>query len=175
MSELRFADSHTGSIALREFQLEDSEFIIQLLNDPDWKRFIGDFEVTTKDAAVDYLNSRIIPSYRNYGYGLFALVEREQNRLVGMCGLVNRPQLTHPDLGFAVLPEFRNKGLVSSASRLVMQLAASRWAINTLDAITNPANTASIRLLTSLGFREQEKMTLQPDSPPVVLFRAELT
>lgn len=162
------------SLFLRELQLSDSDFIIELLNDADWKRFIGEFGVTTIDAAHEYLKSRILPSYETNGYGLFAIEQRNENSLIGMCGLVNRPQLSNPDLGFALLPEYRRQGIVKATSETVMQLAVSHWAIQTLDAITNPDNNASIQLLKSLGFYEQEQIILQTESPPVLLLRTEL-
>ncbi len=37
----------TDRLTIREFSLDDGPFILELLNDPDWLRFIGDKAVRT--------------------------------------------------------------------------------------------------------------------------------
>ncbi|MBV8465818.1 MAG: GNAT family N-acetyltransferase, partial [Burkholderiales bacterium] len=38
----------TERLSLREFVPDDAPFVLQLLNDPDWHRFIGDRGIRTE-------------------------------------------------------------------------------------------------------------------------------
>ena len=46
--------------ALRPFTEDDADYILALLNDPDWLRFIGDKQVRTQAHAQRYLRERPI-------------------------------------------------------------------------------------------------------------------
>ncbi|WP_164128207.1 GNAT family N-acetyltransferase, partial [Stenotrophomonas maltophilia] len=56
-----------------------------------------------------------------------------------------------PDLGFAILPEFENKGFISEAVEAVMQFAFQELKLEAVQGITTPDNLASIRLLEKAG------------------------
>lgn len=164
----------TPQLALRRFTVDDAPFIVTLVNDPDWVRNIGDFNVRSVDDAVAYLNDRILPAYEKYGYGLLCLELADSSEPIGMCGLVNRPQLDLPDLGFALMPDYRRRGYTQRASQKILDLARTHWGINRVQAITNPDNLPSQALLTALGFQPLGSMLLQEDGPDVLLLQVEL-
>lgn len=45
----------TERLVLRRLTVEDSEFILEMLNDPLWLRFIGDKGVRNLDDAREYI------------------------------------------------------------------------------------------------------------------------
>ena len=58
-------------LALRELEPDDAEFILELLNEPAFLRFIGDKGVRTLADARQYLEQGPIDSYRRHGFGLY--------------------------------------------------------------------------------------------------------
>ena len=60
----------TERLGLREFNLKDTQFIIELLNSPGWLQFIGDRNVKTAGEAASYLKNGPIKSYSENGFGL---------------------------------------------------------------------------------------------------------
>src|SRR5690348_11717563 len=94
----------TERLVLREFDLDDTPFIIELLNSPGWLKYIGDRHVKTDDDAKRYLQNGPMKSYADNGFGL-CMVMLTDGTPVGMCGIINRADLEHPDIGFAFLPE----------------------------------------------------------------------
>jgi RimJ/RimL family protein N-acetyltransferase len=92
----------TPRLVLREFDLDDAEFVVQLLNEPSFLRFIGDKGVRTLADARDYLLKGPIESYRRFGVGLYLVSLREDGTPIGMCGLVKREGLADVDVGFAL-------------------------------------------------------------------------
>src|SRR5688500_10193973 len=93
-------------LILRQLELSDAPFIITLLNTPGWLQYIGDRYVKTIEDAEGYITNGPAKSYRDNGFGLLLVVERESGIPVGTCGLLKRKNLDHPDLGFAFLPEY---------------------------------------------------------------------
>src|SRR5688572_4300133 len=100
----------TARLRLREFTLEDTPFIIALLNSPGWLQFIGDRNVRTPEQARGYLEHGPFKSYRENGYGLCLVEQKESGNPVGMCGVLKRDTLDSPDIGFAFLPGFQGQG-----------------------------------------------------------------
>jgi RimJ/RimL family protein N-acetyltransferase len=78
----------TDRLTLRELTEEDASFILQLLNEPSYLRFIGDRGVRTTDDARSYLLNRLMNSYRQFGFGLYLVELREPQFPVGICGLI---------------------------------------------------------------------------------------
>jgi len=59
----------TERLTIRPFSLDDAAFIVALVNDPDWLRFIGDMAVHSEDDARRYLESGPLAMYRQHGLG----------------------------------------------------------------------------------------------------------
>jgi RimJ/RimL family protein N-acetyltransferase len=93
----------TGRLILRWFTPDDALFVYELLNEPAWKRYIGDRGIDSVEAARGYIETVPIVSYRRHGFGLFAVELKPSGTLVGMCGLIKRDTLKDVDIGFAFL------------------------------------------------------------------------
>src|ERR1043165_5531413 len=100
----------TDRLALREINPEDAGFILELLNTPSWKRFIGDRGVKTVAEATDFIKNRLMKSYEELGFGFYLVHLKEKNISAGICGMIKRDALEDIDLGFAFLPEHEGKG-----------------------------------------------------------------
>ncbi|HEY1773756.1 MAG TPA: hypothetical protein VGH91_11265 [Gammaproteobacteria bacterium] len=61
----------TERLVLRRFEATDAPFILELVNDPGWLRFIGDRKVHDLDAARRYIENGPQTMYQRYGYGLY--------------------------------------------------------------------------------------------------------
>lgn len=163
----------TSRLQLCHFNLEDASFVLTLVNDPGWIRFIGDRGIHTVSQAEAYLRDGPLTSYATNGFGLYLVRRKADGRRLGMCGLVKRPSLPHVDIGFAFLAEFTGQGYAFEAATAVLQHARSTLNLNPIVAITAPDNDRSIRLLEKLGLQFREMITLTPDAPKVTLFYPE--
>jgi [ribosomal protein S5]-alanine N-acetyltransferase len=153
----------TQRISLRPLLAADAPFILALLNDPGWIRYIGDRGVRTIEAARGYLEARMLSQYEKHGFGLWMVESRERGEPMGICGLVKRDNLPEPDLGFAFMPGYRGKGYAYESALAVRDYATRVLGIARLLAITSPANDASVRLLRKLGFAAQGRMSWNGD------------
>jgi RimJ/RimL family protein N-acetyltransferase len=162
----------TGRLRVRALTPGDAAFIVALLNDPAFIRNIGDRGVRTDADAREYLAQGPLESYVRHGFGLCAVDLAATGEPIGMCGLLQRPELAGPDLGFAFLPAFRAQGYAFEAASAVMADARARLGLETLLAIVNPENGASIRLLARLGFSFERTIQMPGETAFVSLFAA---
>jgi len=160
----------TDRLVLRRLTSEDAPFILELLNDPDWLRFIGDKGVRTLEDARRYVETGPAESYARHGFGLFLVARKPDEVSVGMCGLIKRDALPDVDVGYAFLPDHRGRGYAREAAAAVVEFARSAIGLKRLVAITNPDNARSIRVLESLGLAYEGTVRLSEDAAPVSLF-----
>ena len=142
---------HTTRLIIREFTLADAAFIVELLNEPGFLQYIGDKGVRDIAGAEQYLREGPLASYARHGFGLCAVTLTDGTPL-GMCGLLKRDFLEHPDLGYAFLARHNGQGYAFEAASAVMRHAQAELHLTTLHAITAFRNPASVNLLTKLGF-----------------------
>jgi len=161
---------NTERLLVREFDTNDAEFILELLNQPSFIQFIGDKGVRSVDDARNYITTGPIESYQRHGFGLYLVELKDRKVPIGMCGVLKRESLPDPDLGFAFLPEYWGKGYAFEAASAALDQARDFFKLARILAITNPDNDASIKLLAKLGFQFERVMKLSSDSDEVKLF-----
>ena len=165
----------TERLTLRRLEVGDAEFILGLLNDPSFLRFIGDKGVRTLDDAREYISSGPIASYERFGFGLYLTARKDDDVPIGICGLLKRDSLMDVDVGFAFLPRFWSKGYALEAASAVMAHGRNVLGLTRIVAITSPDNEASIRLLEKLGMRFESMVRLSADSPEILLFASDVS
>lgn len=160
----------TPRLTLREFTTDDAGFIVELLNDPGWLRYIGDRGVRTEADARAWIDERLVGSYRRHGYGLWAMQRRTDGALLGMCGLVRRDSLPDPDVGYALMSHARGHGLAREAAAACLQYASRHLGLGRVLAITRPDNESSVATLRAIGMRLRERRTLDGDDHESLVF-----
>ncbi len=143
----------TERLEIREYTLLDVPFIYELMNSEGWLKNIGDRNIKTIEDAEAYLLKNYLSSYEKHGFGPF-LVSLKDGTPLGSAGLYKRENLEHPDVGFAFLSEFANKGYAFEASKAVMEYASKKLGLKTIVGITLAENLSSIKLLKKLGLSE---------------------
>lgn len=160
----------TPRLTLRHLTLNDDAFIVELVNDPDFLRYIGDKGVRSLADAHRYLESGPLASYAEHGFGLFLVERRRDGVSLGICGLLKRPTLADPDVGFAFLPSCRGRGYASEAAAASLAWGRREKGMDRIVAITSPDNAGSARVLEKIGMQDAGFTRLSDESEPVRLF-----
>jgi RimJ/RimL family protein N-acetyltransferase len=160
----------TERLRLKEFTMQDTAFIIQLLNSQGWLKYIGDKQVHTEEQARNYLQQGPIKSYSENGFGLSLVETKADQKPIGMCGLLKRTALPNPDIGFAFLHEYNNQGYAYEIANATLQYAKSELDISIVLAIVMPENTKSIALLEKIGLRYVELFQLPTETEKLLLY-----
>lgn len=160
----------TKRLILRWFTLDDAGFVYELLNQPTWKRYIGDRGIDSVHAARSYIETVLLAAYRRHGFGFFAVELKTNGTLVGMCGLIKREALTDADLGFALLSRFEGQGLAYEAAAVTLAYSRDTLRLARVVAITSCDNERSARLLERLGMRYEGLVRLADDTEALRLY-----
>ncbi|EMR37571.1 GNAT family N-acetyltransferase [Vibrio harveyi] len=143
----------TKRLTLRLVCVEDAPFILELYNQPDFYRFVGDKQIRTLEEAKRYIQDNMLRMQELKGVSLLVVETNHDKQPVGICGLVKRDTLTAFDIGYGYLPSAYGKGYAKEAASVVVDFAREEMNIENLVAITNNDNIRSISLLEKLGFQ----------------------
>jgi [ribosomal protein S5]-alanine N-acetyltransferase len=159
----------TERLVLRRLELLDAAFILELLNEAAFLRFIGDKGVRTLDDAREYILKGPIDSYERHGFGLYAACLPDRTP-TGICGLVKRDSLADVDVGFAFLSRHCSKGYAAESASAVLVHARQVLRLRRVVAITAPDNLGSIAVLGKIGLEFEGVIRLAEHEPELKLF-----
>jgi RimJ/RimL family protein N-acetyltransferase len=163
----------TDRLVIRRLRDADAPFIVSLLNDADFLRYIGDRGVRGEADAVRYIAQGPPSTHERLGFGMDVVTLRATGEPLGICGLLKREVLDHPDIGFAFLPAARRRGYAHESASAVLAHARARLGLRRILAITSLENAASIALLGKLGFVFQKVTRLGGSADQVRLFASD--
>lgn len=164
----------TERLLLSRLSYDDCEFIFELVNEPSFKRYIGDKKVITLGDARSYLRKGPISSYKQFGYGLFLVSPKGADSPVGICGLVKREEFDDPDIGFAFLERYRQQGYALESAQAVLENARTELSLTRIIAMADADNEPSVRLLKRLGLAFDGMVRMREDDHDIGLFAIDL-
>ena len=140
-------------LIIRPLTKNDSSFILELVNSEGWLKNIGDRNVHNLVDAEKYVQSIL----NNPKYFYYVLEHQKSKETLGIISFLFREEYQSPDLGFALLPQFEQKGYAYEACDLFLK-EKSLTAMNMkIIAITKASNLPSISLLMKLGFTKSNQ------------------
>ncbi len=163
----------TERLLIRPTSEDDAEFIFELLNTPNWIKYIGDRDVRSVEKAKAYIAEKMIPQLERLGYSNYTLIWKQDRKKIGTCGLYDRDGLEGIDIGFALLPEFEKKGFAFEASNKLKEAAFNEFGIERISAITTKDNVASQRLIVKLGLKVTGTIKLPDNDQELLLYTIE--
>jgi [ribosomal protein S5]-alanine N-acetyltransferase len=166
---LQFKVIRTERLVLRQLELDDAGFILELLNEAAFLRFIGDKGVRNLETAREYIEKGPIDSYGRHGFGLYATCLLDGTP-AGICGLVKRDGLADVDVGFAFLSRHCSKGYAGESAGAVLAHARRVLRLQRVVAITDPENFGSIAVLEKIGLKFERMIRLTEHSSELKLF-----
>ncbi|MDA1027707.1 MAG: GNAT family N-acetyltransferase [Bacteroidetes bacterium] len=143
----------TERLLIRDLRSTDDAFILELVNEPAFHQHIGDKGIRHLEDARAYIQKAGAENYERLGFGMYLVMLKDSSMAIGICGILKRDFLDHPDLGFAYTAANWNKGYGTEAANAIIHWATTSLGIQTLSAITAVTNPASVRLLEKSGFK----------------------
>lgn len=165
----------TDRLVLRRLTLDDADLMLAVWNDPGFLRNVGDRGIRTLEQAREAMEAGVLRLYADYGYGPFAVTLKKDGTRIGICGLFKRENLEHPDIGFAILPDYRGRGLAAEAAVAVRDHAREDLALESLTAIVSSENAPSIALIEKLGMTFDSMVTMPGDDDAIRLYHMSFT
>lgn len=159
----------TQRLVLRQLELNDADFILNLLNEPAFLRFIGDKGVRSQADAREYISLGPMDSYARCGFGMY-LTSLRSGVPIGICGLIKRDSLADVDLGFALSQNYCSHGYATESATAVLEYARRVLQLPRIVAITAPENVRSIAVLEKIGLRFEHTIELGEHGVELKLF-----
>jgi RimJ/RimL family protein N-acetyltransferase len=107
--------------------------------------------------------------YQTWGFGPYAVVEKDSQDVIGYCGLFLFPDVvgqTEVEIGYRLAQSAWGKGYATEAARSVRDFAFTTLDIKRLIAIIDPANIASIRVAKKIGMLYEKEVMLEGYTHP---------
>lgn len=143
----------TPRLVIRQVTVHDAAFVLEMANEPAFLQYIGDKGIRTLEDARAHIAERFVGHYAKHGFGLWGVVRKDTCEIIGICGLLKRDFLDHPDIGYSLLTRHTGQGYAKEAIAATLAHARGPLGFTTLHALTALENPASIGLLTKFGFR----------------------
>jgi [ribosomal protein S5]-alanine N-acetyltransferase len=161
-------------LRMRDLTTQDSGFLMELMNERPYIDNIGDRGIRSIEAAAHYIEDKYLASYVRNGFGLYLVELVDGATPIGICGLVKRDSLDHPDLGFAYQQRFWARGYAVEAANATVGYARDTLGLSYLYGVVSPGNTRSIHLLQKLGFAFVRSSTPPGQAAEIHVYGTEL-
>jgi [ribosomal protein S5]-alanine N-acetyltransferase len=149
MNQLIF---NTERLLFRMFHMEDAALIHHLNSDPLVLKYVHELP-STPERAFERLQNSILPHYRQYGYGRWAVELKATNDFIGWCGLKFRPERNETDLGYRFIPSYWGKGYAFEAANACLDYGFNHLQLNRITATAHVENIASLRIIEKCGMQ----------------------
>jgi len=152
----------TDRLLMRPFSLDDIEPFSQICTNPEVMRYIGNGKPLDKETVKTQITNWI-HLYDKQGYGLLALTLKENQQLIGFCGLLHQTVDAEDfvELGYRLDQAFWGKGMATEAALAIKNYALNQLKIPTLISIIHHENIASKNVASKVGMKLMKKTTFK--------------
>lgn len=161
----------TERLIIRPTSTKDAELVHELMNTPKFLTFVGNRNITSIDAAKNYIQTKMLPQLERLGYSSYSIVTKAEQTKIGTCGLYDREGVDGIDIGFGLLPHYEGLGYAYEAASATLKAAFLIFKIEKINAITANNNYASMRLLEKLGLVKIGTTVLPNETKALLLYQ----
>lgn len=143
-------------LKLEKFRTEDFHLYYSLVNNEQVMAMITERAMEIDEAKKDF--EKIISfNSRDPLLGYYKILEKDNLEFIGLGKLeMEDLEKKEAELGYMILPQFWGKGIASTVSLTLIELAKLNTSIDKLYAIIDPKNSPSRKVLTKNGFKHKE-------------------
>ena len=148
----------TPRLIVRYFTIRDLEALIPILANSQVMKFsiIG---VHSRQQIRQFIEQRLL-SYLEPGFGLYALIHKQHQELIGYCGFfVQRvDKYKEVELGYRLNTQYWGRGLATEAAQSICEYGQKKFNFKRLVCLIEPNNKRSIRVAEKLGMKLEKKI-----------------
>lgn len=145
----------TSRLRLEPCRIEDIERTYALWTNERVRRFLFDDRLISLAEARSFIEASLA-NFERYGYGLWLMLARDSNHLVGFAGLLPSEEEA-PNLIYGIHPDFAGKGYATEAAGTVLSYALGSLALSRVKADVDEPNVESVRVLEKLNMKRVDR------------------
>lgn len=138
----------TSRLRLRHFTLNDLNQLYPIYSNPEVNKYIGKGAKTEDETRAALM--KMIQHWQ-HGFGMWAVVHKESNKLIGRCGLCFLDNTSEVELGYALDKPYWNLGLATEGSLASLKYGFEIVGLERIVGIARPENVASQRVMQKVG------------------------
>jgi RimJ/RimL family protein N-acetyltransferase len=139
----------TERTILRIFTMDDLDGLASIFGNPQVMKYLElDCKPLSRETTEIALIS-IIKHWENNGFGRWAVVSKEDHKLIGMAGFRSHEDCA--ELVYILDEPYWSKGLATEIARAILKFGFETQNFPVIMAMTRPANVLSRRVLDKLG------------------------
>lgn len=142
----------TDRCLVRETTVEDVEEFYRIYREPSITYYMEDLFPDPAEER-EYVRNYIREIYGFYGYGLWTVLCKEKNEVIGRAGLSWRQGFDVPELGFVIGVPYQGKGYAYEVCKAIVEYGEKELGFQEIQALVRKENQASVCLCTKLGFQ----------------------
>ena len=148
----------TERLYLREMNQADFESLCKIMQD---QTTMYAYEGAFRDDEVQEWLDRQIARYQKWGFGLWAVVLKASNKMIGQCGLTMQPWKGQEvlEVGYLFQRLYWHKGYATEAAAACMQYAFEVLQADAVCSVIRDTNTASQNVALRNGMSKRDSDT----------------
>lgn len=142
----------TERLRIRETIEEDVDFFFEIYKDPEMTRY-NEKLYENPEEEKKYAREYREKVYEVQGFGIWTVIEKETDTVIGRAGLISRGGFDDVEVGFLIGTKYQGKGYATEAVKACLDVAA-KMEFSRVYALVMPGNEPSFALLKKLGFKK---------------------
>lgn len=141
----------TRRLELRRFTAADVEPLLAVFGDAEVMRYVG---AERRPLGRDQVAAQLSTAdavWREHGFGMLAITERETGRLVGEVGLQHLEDGPDVETGYTLVRAAWGRGYATEAAGAALRWGFAGLRLPRIVAVADPDNRASLHVLDKLG------------------------
>jgi [ribosomal protein S5]-alanine N-acetyltransferase len=158
-------------VIIRHLCFDDGDAMYRIFGDAEVMRFSEGTK--TRQWVNEWLREYIDDYYQDWGFGMWAMVERISCEVIGYCGLSRFEQRCGPretEIGYRFVGTHWGRGLATEAVCAVRDYAINTLRLPNLIAIIDAQNIASVRVAEKAGFQYDREIMFEGYTHPDQVF-----
>ncbi len=147
----------TERCIIRESTIGDVDKFFEIYSQPDIVKYTEGLH-PTKEQEIAYIQEYIDRVYRYFEFGVWTILCKETEEIIGRAGFSVREGYELPELGFVIDVPWQGKGIAYEICNAMLQYGKEEYGFEKVQTLVMPENIASLALCHKLGFTEQESV-----------------
>ena len=140
----------TGRLRLRPLVSDDLDVLHSLWTGPEVRAFLWDGAIISRERTAGVIASSEV-DFATHGFGLWAVLPREEDTLIGFCGLRRFGEPPEVEILYGLFPMYWGRGLATEAASAMLRHGFDELGLKKIFARADAPNAASIRVMEKTG------------------------
>lgn len=149
-----FPQMETDRFILRKTEERDTRDLFELYSEEEVLKYTQLLPFSAEDEAWHEMNWHLEIFTQQIGIR-WLIEEKRSGKVIGTCGFLHYlKEYGHTEIGYDLAPSYWRRGIMSEVAAPILAFGFNCMKLNRIEAKVDPANAASIGLLTKLGFKQ---------------------